>query len=253
MSSLSEICGASIPEAALAALADLRCQPGVFVVVADHRAWVRWTGGDEELLTRLLAVPGADLYVRRESGWSRLGSLLPSGPLPFDEAAQPLARVLTPAGFAAVPARRREPCPVRLRLLRTDAVQTTTALACNVAALLAWCETVPQPRLERHQAAWSGERMLLFGSRLPDIDAQRYWGDALLLPLGWRAEPDLPPRAWREALNLAETELLLWTDAGVETLDRNAFEPLTRAGLRLALASNDGRGANFRMDSTDAG
>jgi hypothetical protein len=250
--SLSEVCGASIPATSLAALAELRCRPGIRVVVIGQRAWLRWTSADEWVLTQIVAVSGVVLYTEDEVGWSRLGSLLPAGPVPFDQAAQPLAHILTPAGIQPEPPRESEPHRVRIRLVRTDAVQTSTALSCSLTDLVAWCSRVPQPRLERLQAVWAKEQTLVFGARLPDVEGQRFWGAALLLPLGWRTEQELPPRSWREALGLLENEVLLWTDAGAEVIDTQAFEPLTRAGVRLAQAMNDGRGANLRMDSTDA-
>jgi hypothetical protein len=76
--------------------------------------------------------------------------------------------------------------------------------------------------------------VLLLGSRLPPIsDAVRYWGEAVLVPLGYRPEPEVPPAALRAAAGAADEELLLLGEAGAELIPRGAFSPLTRAGVRL--------------------
>ena len=57
----------------------------------------------------------------------------------------------------------------------------------------------------------------------------------MLLPVGWRADPDLGDDALRIACDVADDELLLLDEAGPEAVPDAAFAPLTRAGVRLAL------------------
>jgi MoxR-vWA-beta-propeller ternary system protein len=96
-------------------------------------------------------------------------------------------------------------------------------------------------------AAHSGEDALLMGKHLPATPrGQRYWGKNLLISLGYRPQPGLPERELLAALGVREDEIGLLRlphaeasedeEASVlELLPVEAFEPLTRAGIRLAL------------------
>jgi hypothetical protein len=70
---------------------------------------------------------------------------------------------------------------------------------------------------------------------LPPIPAaQRYWGDDVLVPTGFRLEPDLRAGVVREAAGATTQELLRFDESGAELIPRAVFEPLSRAGIRLA-------------------
>ena len=66
---LDSIHCASVPVAALAALAGLRREPGVTVTLAGDRAWVRWDAApgstSKTVLRRVLPLAGSELYDRR--------------------------------------------------------------------------------------------------------------------------------------------------------------------------------------------
>src|SRR5947209_1907634 len=95
---------ASLPASALAALADLRREPGVTVTPAGDRAWVRWPPGARAVLRRVLPLAGAELYTRRDGLLYRLGHRLPAFGLPPDGGASvPLARAVTPEPVTAEP------------------------------------------------------------------------------------------------------------------------------------------------------
>ena len=64
------------------------------------------------------------------------------------------------------------------------------------------------------------------------LSGQRFWGKAILLPLGTRLEPDLPEQMVADALGLDEDHLLLVREAGEQVIPREVFQPLHRAGLR---------------------
>src|SRR5438270_12315007 len=116
---LHHVCRASLPAASLAALAALRCHPGVTVSFAGDRAWRRWPEGDEEVLRQVLAVSGVELYERRDGRWHRHGQALPAFDLPAEGEPLPLLGVLVPAPVQpeATPDRS---APVPLRLVRDD-------------------------------------------------------------------------------------------------------------------------------------
>jgi hypothetical protein len=66
-----------------------------------------------------------------------------------------------------------------------------------------------------------------------------------MLPLGFRADPDLSESALRRLVGAGPDELVVLDAAGYERIPRAAFRPLGRAGIRLAmmgLASGRHRG-----------
>src|SRR4051812_49696774 len=89
-------CCAAVPEAGLALLAGLRTRAGVRVLVREGRAWVYWPAGEVEVLHRVLAIEGAEVFARRGGLWYRPGQHLPAFGVPEGEGARPLVGVLTP-------------------------------------------------------------------------------------------------------------------------------------------------------------
>jgi hypothetical protein len=86
------------------------------------------------------------------------------------------------------------------------------------------------------RAARSGGRAMLLGPKLPAIaGAVRFWGGDLLVPVGFRPDPDLPPAALRAAAGATADELVFLSESGAELVPRAAFEPLSRAAARLAV------------------
>jgi hypothetical protein len=232
---LRDVNCASVPVDSLPVLADLRAGPGITVALADGRAWVRWESNDESVLRLLLPVSGVALYVFRDGNWHRFGRHLPAFDLPPSLDYRPLHQVLFPAPVLPVPSRPVRLRPLRLRLVADPRPRPTTALECTLAELARWAETVPELRLNQAWAAHCRGRVLVLGDRLPEVAlGSRFWGESMLVPLGWRAEPDLPAGAVREALGLSEEELLVLDAGGAEVVPRSAFEPLTRARVRLA-------------------
>ena len=56
----------------------------------------------------------------------------------------------------------------------------------------------------------------------------------MLVPVGFRPEPDLPFAAVRAAVGAADGELVLLDPDAADLIPAAAFAPLTRAGVRLA-------------------
>lgn len=234
-SPLDQVCGASLPRSALAVLADLRGLPDVGVTLAGERAWVRWPAGDEEVLRRLLPVPGVELYEQREQHWYRHGQLLPSFGLPLDAAGQPLRQALTPEPARPESLARYEPRRCPLRLVRDDQPRGASALRGGLAQLAKWAETATTAQLAALAAARCGGQVVLLGAPLPPLpDAERFWGERILVPLGMRPEPALPEAALAEVLGVKEDDLLVLGSGGAELLSRKLLQRLTRTGIRLA-------------------
>ena len=230
-----DVCGACIPAPALAALAGLRQDPDVRVVLTDQQAWVFWEPGREEVLARVMALPGAALYIYREGAWYRHGRRLPAFEVPAQEEALPLHRVIFPEAVRPELPASEEISPQMLRLERDDRPRPTRALRCPLAVLATWAETATSAQLADVQAARCADRVLLLAHDLPLLDgAERFWGERLLVPLGFRPWPELPEGVLLEALGVQEEELLVLNQEGGEVIAREVFRPLTRTAVRLA-------------------
>lgn len=234
---------ARLPVAALASLAELRCRPDVLVTTAGDRAWVRWSSGGGPLLDRLMAVPGVELFARRDDGWFRLGDRLPAFDVPPEDGTVPLHRAIVPARFVPEPAPGEVGGPVALGLARDERPRAATALRCRLADLAGWAERATSAQVEALRAARSGDLVLLLGRRLPPIGgAERFWGDRLLVPLGFRPDPELAEPILLDALGAVDGERVLLDAAGAEVVPSAAFRPLGRAAVRLATGPPPGRG-----------
>lgn len=231
-----EVCAARIPAMHATALAPVRDQSDVRVFRADADIWVRWPAGRGDVLRCLLPVPGVAFFLARGGRWFRFGSRLPTSDVPPDGEGEPVAAVIAPEKIEPVPPGSRSFTPVMLGIVRGGGPHSATALACDIADLRRWAETATTAELAAVQAACSGSRAILLGAKLPALpQAARYWGSDLLVPVGCRPEPDLAPAILREAIGAGPDDLAVLDERGAEIIPRSAFEPLTRAGVRLLL------------------
>jgi hypothetical protein len=231
-----EVSAARLPAAYLAALAPVRDRSEVCVWLADRVAWVRWPAGRTDVVRCLLPVPGVAFFTPRDGAWFRFGSRLPTADAPPAGDGRSLAGVLVPGRLDPILPGADAGAPVPLRVVRGGEPKPVTALACRAAELLNWADTATTADLAAVRGAQAEGRVVLLGRRLPSVPgATRYWGDDLLVPVGFRPGPDLPPAAVRAAVGAESDELVLIDAAGAEVIPRAAFAPLTRAGLRLAV------------------
>jgi hypothetical protein len=172
--------------------------------------------------------------------------------------------------------------PAHLRLVRDEShhPRPATAVRCCLADLARWAEQAPSSWIESLTAAWSeppggdpdGAEVVVLGAvdpsartgprplgldsmartaprrpgrvRLPALqESLRFWGRDVLIPLGYRAEPDLADRALRQAVGAAADDLVILDGEGAELIPCQAFGPLSRAGIRLARAAKPPRPA----------
>lgn len=235
-STLHNVTCASLPEQALPLLARVRHVTGVRVRLIGGRAWVWWEDAGDAVLHALLAAPGIELYERLDGFWHRLGQVLPAFHVPEEAETRPLTQVLTPAPVQPDAPEGGSPRRVEVRLVRDDRPRPATAVRAGIGQVAAWADLVPTPVLEQLLAARCGEEVLLSGPRLPLLPGGvRFWGKQLLAPLGWRVEPALPERMLCEVYGAGQGELVLWSDDTPEIVPLDAFAPLTRAGVRLAI------------------
>lgn len=229
------VAAARIPAPAAAALGPVRHRGEVRIFPAGEWLWVRWPAGFADVVRCLLPVPGVLFLVPRGGAWFPFGSRLPTADRPPDGDGLPVAAVLAPAKFTPL-----EPgdvtAPVPLRLILGGEPRPAAALACRPADLAAWADGATTAELAAVTAARAGGRIVLRGAKLPAVPgATRYWGGDVLVPLGFRPEPDLRPAVIHAAVGAANDDIVLLGEEGAELIPRASFAPVTRAGLRLAL------------------
>jgi hypothetical protein len=247
---------ASVPVDDLAVLADLRREAGIRVTIAHGRAWICWDDGPGSeaarriLVPRLLPLQGVEIFASCEGRWHRPGHCLPSFDVPIGDGSGgvPLDRVILPTPLTVSRPGCDAPVPVPLRLVRdgNGRHRPAAALRCRLGRLAEWAERAPSSWIESLSGAWSmppgdgpGEaEVLLLGpaARLPaPEDGLRYWGGDVLIPIGYRTEPELAGRALRAAVGARTDDLVVLDADGPELVSREAFRKLSRAGIRLAL------------------
>jgi len=254
---------ARIPVEDVPGLAELRGQAGVRLMLAGEFAWVSWEPGSDlmqdMLVRRILPLAGAELYTEREGRWIRLGEHLPRFDMPPGDGSQwlPLERTIFPEPIEAARARGpvHDPMPIGLVRDPNSPARPASALRCPLGALSAWAQRATSAQLGALKGAWlasgSPERTaaeaLVIG---PDgslpllLEGLRFWGAELLIPLGYRAEPNLPASAIRRAAGAGADELAILDQNGLELIPRAILKPLCRAGIRLSgeRRNDDGSG-----------
>jgi hypothetical protein len=91
-----------------------------------------------------------------------------------------------------------------------------------------------------HLVAARCEGAALLRGRLPALVGERFWGKRVLVPAGRRPDPAVGEDVLAAALRLGEDVALL-TDAGADVFPRDAFGPVSRAAVRLALEAEHAR------------
>ncbi len=242
MLTLDDVCCACLPAAALPLLAGLRTLPGLRAWPRGDWVWLRWEPGRDEVLRRLLPIEGVELFGERGGLWYRPGRALPVFTVPEETENQPLAGLLVPDRWEPEPPASATVVPVSVRLVRDEQPRPALALCCTPAELARWAEYATTWQLSAVNAGHAGDKVLIrLGfdrtsnkARLPIVpDAQRYWGQRVLVPLGWRLEPLLSEDSLAEAFGLTPEEIALVHDDGIDVVPLEALTPLTRAGARL--------------------
>jgi MoxR-vWA-beta-propeller ternary system domain bpX2 len=177
---------------------------------------------------------------------------LPAFGVPFRDGADGvlLDRLLIPGKLAAQRPERRFSDALRVGLVRDERerFRPATALRCSIQVLFVWSEQATSSQLASLRGAW---RVASEGEEAADADRDvfvlgatgelpllpesvRYWGTDLLVPVGFRADPDLPEGAFCRVVGAGALDLVVLDEGGFELIARDAFKPLVRAGIRLA-------------------
>jgi hypothetical protein len=231
----AEVERACLPTSAMGRLAALRCAAGVEIALHDRHLWLRWNAGDDQVAQLLFAIVGCRLLAERDGRWYDWGRSVPAFDIPEGLRYRPLAQVIFPASIQPVAADSFLPEPMPLTLVPDSAYRPTLALLTSMSALMAWAEATPPCALIHYRAAVDGELLFVLGKKLPWIDgADRFWGRTVLVPLGYRPEPQLSEAALRNLAGVADSDLLVLRPGGCDIIAQDHFAPLTHAALRLA-------------------
>jgi hypothetical protein len=236
---------ARLPAAALAALADLRPRPDLYVLPDGDHCWLRWERDSQAITLRLLPVAGATLFERRGDLWFPAGKLLPVAGVPDDRHPgwKHFAAIVLPAKIEPHREALAGWSTVGLRLVPGGDPRLATALRSPFPAVRAWCDTVTNAEMARYRAAWHDNEVLLVGDNPPSLTpGRRYHGQRVLLPLGFTLDPPLPLPALVEILELAAGEMALLDEGGVEIVEESQLVPLTRAAVNRCLTLSRGSG-----------
>jgi MoxR-vWA-beta-propeller ternary system domain bpX2 len=251
--SLKDICSATIRVEDLPLLAELRDRSEIRVSIAGDRAWIWWKpemeAMQEILIKWLLPLPGVELFSERGGRWYRWGEHLPAFgvAVPDDRRGVALERIVLPKPVSAQRPESLQVDRVRIGVVRDERCQSrpATALYCRLSALHAWAEQSTSAAFAGLRAAWTGgpagERgeaeVLVLGQQgsLPTPQSgERFWGTDVLIPLGFRADPDLAEPALKSAVGAGPNDLVVLRPEGFDVIARAIFRPLCRAGVRIA-------------------
>ena len=239
----SVVTAARLPATGLNCLAAVRHRQEVRVTVsADGFAWVQWPAGPlaDEVVSALRPAAGVEFYGRHADQWRRFGSRLPSKVMPPADAGRLLAEVLTPVPVIPLLPSLGAIQRLGIELVRNNEPRPATALRCTLYEFAAWADAATTRQIVGVRAATSGGEVIVLGTLPPIALARRYWGDGVRLPLGFTLRPALTAPSVREVLQAAADDLIFWHADGVEVVPQAAFEPVSRAGVRLACETASG-------------
>ena len=195
-------------------------------------------------MRRILPLDEAVLYTERDGRWYRLGEHLPAFDVPRGDESEwrLLEQAIFPEPIRAVMSREAVQPPIPIRVVRDPgcAPRPASGLRCSPLSLAAWAEHSTSARLAALKGAWLQPEALVLvtgsSESLPLVpDGVRFWGTELLVPLGFRAEPDLPASAIRRAAGARPDELAVLDEDGIELIPHAIFKPLSRAAIRMIL------------------
>ena len=146
---------AELPAQSLAVLAALRGAPGLRVLVAGDRAWVRWDGAEPAVVQALLPAAQARFFERRDGHWFACGSALPALDPPEGDFA-PLQSMLLPGRLDRQAVEATALHPATFTILRDDQPRECTALICTPGVLAQWVALYAMPKIVKKRIRrWS--------------------------------------------------------------------------------------------------
>jgi hypothetical protein len=231
-----QVCAAHFLEQHLPLLGRLRNVLTLRLHVHNGEVWIQFPAGERAVLECLQVVPGVRFFSQIDKVWYRFGNSLPTSEHPPTGAGRPLTMLLQPSGLTAEAVTQLEPIsPVRLGLVRSGVARQTSALRCQLSDLQGWIDSATTSEIAAVRGVYFSNEVLLLGEVLPVVPGSiRFWGQRVLLPLGFELSESYSEQSILAAVRAANYEMLLIQETEVQFVMMSLLQPLTRAGLRLA-------------------
>jgi hypothetical protein len=215
-------------------VAQLRRIRGLTLLVDGDVLWLRGETREADLDRRIRSLPDAEMFdIQLDEQLTRPGEAVPSARLP-DGTWQAISLWFTlqlpRTGFAAAHNER-----VMLKLVRSSALTEANFLETAWKTWFDYAISAPQIRLNPVGfALGDADTVLVRGTPLPPIPGRRYTeSQGIIIPTGWRFEPDVGAIVVRQVLALDDEELALFSEDGsFERLPQAAFVQATRSAVR---------------------
>jgi len=218
-----------------AALASVRCLPGLMAAEKEGSIWLRGIDANKEIDLRIRQLPGlhtytldADDYLFPTLGLTPIGKLQPMNWVPLS------TYISVTLPVSALPGKIDQLFVVKL--VPSKQSQPGNALLTDLHTWKAYGETTPLVRLQQTRFAVSEEdKVLIIGEPLPALPGKEYvLQDRLLIPLGFEFDPPVISSLIGSQYNSDNDSLLLFhTDSTWEEIPKDAFVQTTRSAIRL--------------------
>jgi hypothetical protein len=215
-------------------VAALRLVPGIEVAEHAGLIWLRGKAADDDLSSRLRAIPAIDRYERlAENRLRRIEDRIPALSLPESnwQRLETWLRVEAPA--TAFPG--TEPSGMALRLVRSAAEHDPELLVTDLYAWTEFARDAAQVRLQCWQFAASAEGLVIIrGKPLAPLAGTRFvLHGNIAVAAGFTWNPRVDPDVLARLFGSSEERLVLWWEDGTfSRLQTEQFVSATRSAIR---------------------
>jgi hypothetical protein len=232
----NKITTARIPLASLKSLAHLRHRSDITVSLDDHgNAWIHWLQSAiaEEVMLALRPLTDVSFYYREANTWYTRGSGFPAKITPPNQPGLALAKLLFPEKMTSQSPENKAFARITPVLSRGGQTCPASAMRLPFASLHAWVNHATSAQIHALHGVYEADQVWLLGQHLPAASqGMRFYGERLLLPLGYQLQPMLPVESSLALVNASERDVVFWSHDEIRVIPREEFAPLTRAGVR---------------------
>lgn len=246
-------CMASVglSDQALRSLSHLRAQSDLLAHHAEGRIWLRWPARLRSITQLIQALTDAKLLHPRAWGWCE-GSSGFAVETPDLTIFQPLAVVIHPQALPEGDGAHRSNLPaaakVELSIIPSTQQHPASAVLLPLTRLYALLRATPETLWKHLGVAWHKQQALVRTSvgqalrlDVPPQNSQRFWGERVLVPLGWQLSVDAAEPVTLRLIGAKANEIALVQHKGISLIPEACFAPASRAGLRLAIQGGEER------------
>ena len=229
----------SIPKQHLSKLLSIRHWEELSMATDEDLIWVRNITQVHLDSLEIRAMPFRVLYYRENHQLFPLGGLLPERNIP-SLLWSPIRRGLPIRLPAQVKKSLTVTTGMKIKLIKTEELQESTALLLDVHTLAKYMESAPTFRLQG--LSWlimAAEKALVFGKPLLPLPGEAFWSQGnFLIPAGHQPEFPILSSMLQQELDATGGNFLIWDSKGeVRKISRNDLKPLTIYSFRETMKS----------------